>query len=72
MTLPDVPKVTDFNKEQVTNLNDALEHIGRHALSVQYGTAAPTKLDYGVIFIKDDGATRAVYVKTGQGTIVAI
>jgi hypothetical protein len=72
MTLPRVQKVTGFDKSQVTNLNESLEQIERSAISVQYGTAVPTLLDYGVIYIRDTGSTRALYIKTGKGTIVAI
>ena len=72
MTLPKLSRITEFKEDQITNLNDSLENIEKHAISVQYGTATPTLLDYGVLYIKDDGATRAVYIKTGKGTIVAI
>jgi hypothetical protein len=72
MTLPKLQKVTKFEDDQLTNLNEALEKIEQTALSVQYGTAVPTLLDYGVLYIRDTGSTRAAYVKTGKGTIVAI
>lgn len=72
MTLPKLSKVTSFKDEQITNLNDSLEQIERNAISIQYGTTVPTKLDYGVLYIRDDGSTRSVYIKTGKGTIVAI
>ena len=72
MTLPKLEKVTKFDDGQLKNLNDTIEKIEQMAISIQYGEEVPTKLDYGVIYIRDNGATRAVYIKTGKGTIIAI
>ena len=72
MTLPKMEKITAFEDAQVKQLNDTIEKIEDRALSVQYGEDVPTKLDYGVLYIRDNGATRGVYVKTGKGEIIAI
>ena len=72
MTLPKLQKITKFEDNQIKDINHSLEQIEQHAISIQYGTAVPTLLDYGVLYIRDTGALRSVYVKTGKGTIIAI
>ena len=72
MTLPKLPTITKFEDGQVKDINDAIEQVQRNAVGIQYGTAVPTMLDYGILYIRDTGAIRAVYVKTGQGEIIAI
>jgi len=72
MTLPRLQKLTKFEDDQIKDINLSLDQIEQHAISVQYGTAVPTLLDYGVLYIRDTGSEQAVYIKTGKGTIIAI
>ena len=66
MGLDKLPQVQDTATQQ------ALDKIQTSALTVEYGTGVPTKLDYGRLFIRDNGVDRAVYIKTAEGTIIAI
>lgn len=70
MGLDKLPQVVDTN--DVKTIRQAFDQIEATALTVEYGTATPTMLDYGRLYVKDDGSTRAVYIKTGKGTIIAI
>lgn len=70
MGLDKLPQVTDTR--DLKTLREAFDQIESTALTVEYGTAAPTKLDYGRLYVVDDGTNQSVHIKTAQGTIIAI
>jgi len=68
--LDKLPQVTD--PKDIKTIQDAFNKIESSALTVEYGTAVPTQLGFGRLFVKDDGSSQAVYIKTAKGTIIAI
>ena len=75
MALDKLPQVTDA--KDIKTIRDAFDKIEAQALTVEYGTAAPTQLNYGRLFVVNDGTTQAVYIKTmsagtADGLIIAI
>jgi len=70
MGLDKLPQVTDT--KDLKTIQSAFEKIELSAMTVEFGTAVPTKLGYGRLYVKDDGGSQAVYIKTAKGTIIAI
>lgn len=68
--LDKLPQVVD--PKDIKTIQDAFNKIETSALTVEYGTGVPTKLGFGRLYVRDDGSTQAVYIKTGKGTIIAI
>ena len=64
--------MTSLDNSQLPMLNSIISDICTKATSIQYGTTVPAKLDYGVIYIQDDGTDQYAYIKSGDGNIVKL
>jgi len=63
--------MTEWNTDTIRTINKIFEHIHKHSANIEYATTAPTKLDYGTFSIFDDGTDRALFYKTGKGTVMS-
>jgi len=64
-----VPEHEEWSMDTARDLNKVLSYLHKQAVTVEYMTAAPSKMGYGNLVIVDDGsATQRIYFKTGSNT----
>lgn len=54
------------------DLREVIEKIAEQSTGMEYVSTRPTDIPAGKVSIFDDGTTRLIYFKTGQGTLISV